>query len=432
MKDYRRSDLSPLSPVKYFALFALLASLVANLTLSGLLLGRSAKTTSSVETAPTHLAKTSRPADYASSADASASPASASPTDAPVWPRLATDDLSKLVANLKAANFPPEAIRAVVNALLDQKYKARMGELHAQLYNQPFWKTGAAYSDPKWRSALNAIQSERLKTTRDLLGTNVPNLEGRINRRARYGDLPDDKLDAVERIVTDYADLSSGNTFGVNFPWDRERQAALDSEKRKDLAAVLTPQELELYDLRTSATARNMRNRLVAFDTTEAEFRALFPLQHAFEEKYPATNTGASPERQAALEALNQEIKSVLGDARYADYTRSQDGGYRTAYLVADRLNLPPENASKVYDLQQDYKKRVSAISGDPAQSNEQKATELSQLAVEARGKLTALLTAGGVQAYLTSGGAWLRTLENPRPPARAAGGSAAPALTPR
>ena len=49
---------------------------------------------------------------------------------------------------------------------------------------------------------------------------------------------------------------------------------------------ILTPAELEEYDLRNSNTGRAMRRELAAFNPTEEEFRAIYKLRQPVDEKY--------------------------------------------------------------------------------------------------------------------------------------------------
>ncbi|MFT3868370.1 MAG: hypothetical protein QM715_07720 [Nibricoccus sp.] len=331
-----------------------------------------------------------------------------------VWGRLASDDLKQLTANLKAAGFPREAIRAAINGVLDERYRPQLDVLYAKMYDKPFWARDSRLANPELDNELRAITNERLKITRELLGTNVPNEEGRRNRQARYGMLPDEKLDAVEAIVTDYQDLgeNTGITFGAPMPWDRERRALVEAETRKDVAALLTPEELAAYDLRASHSASLLRSRMELFKPTMAEFTAILPFQQAFDAKYSEYSMSESAERTADKKQLDEQIKSALGETRYAEYQRAQDYDYRNAYNLTARLNLPVENANAVYEMKQEYQNRASAVRADRNQSQEQRTAALQALAGEAKAKLETLLTPSGARAY-RQGAGWLQMMES-------------------
>ena len=69
----------------------------------------------------------------------------------------------------------------------------------------------------------------------------------------RYGDLPREKIDQLQRIEEDYNELRNQvNTAakGLILPEDREKLALLETEKRADFAKILSPQELEDFLIR--------------------------------------------------------------------------------------------------------------------------------------------------------------------------------------
>lgn len=404
--------------MKRIALIVLAASIAGNVALIAALALRPAKagrhsqaTTGTANSLGIAGSPATDPSKIAGTKDATAVQAGM------LWQKLVTEDLKQLVANLRAAGFSDSEVRAIVGVMLDRRFQKRSMELSARRYKAPYWKQDIWQADPQWQVDATALYAERRQILRDLFGTTITNNEGRLNRQSRYGPLSDEKLDAVENIVSDYNDLISQINVasgGMDFPWNREQQKALEAEKHKDLAAILTAEELELFDLRDSSTARSMRSKLAAFKPSETEFREIFPLQRAFDDKYGTYGgINESPQRKADQELLNEQIKNTLGDARYAEYQRAQDSGYRTAYLVTQRLGLPAENASQVYTLQQDYKKQADVIRAN-TKDREQRTVALADLGAEATTKLETLLTKQGADAYRGSGGGWLRSLTTP------------------
>lgn len=397
--------------MKKIPLVVLLLSVLANVVLAVVLSRRTAASDVQTGAAVANRIVQTRGANPAASPERETAQGKVTPA---VWAGLASNDLKQLTANLTAAGFPREAIRAAINGLLDERYRPQLDALYAKMYDRPFWARDSRLANPELDKELRAISNERLKITRELIGTNIPNEEGRRNRQARYGQLPDDKLDAIEAIVADYQDLgeSSGITFGAPMPWDRERRALVDAETRKDVAALLTPDELAAYDLRASRSASLLRSRMEALKPTMTEFAAVLPLQQAFDAKHGEYTMAESAERTADKKQLDEQIKSALGEARFAEYQRSQDYDYRNAYNLTERLNLPAENANAVYAMKQEYQNRASAVRADKSQPQEQRTAALQALASEAKAKLETLLTPSGAKAYKQNAG-WLQSLEN-------------------
>ena len=156
-----------------------------------------------------------------------------------------------------------------------------------------------------------------------------------------------------------------------------------------------------------------------AFDPSEQEFRSIFALQRQFDLQNvnngnPGDDT-ASQQRASAETALQAQIRATLGEARYADYQRAQDGNFRQLASLTERLELPKETTVAVYNLSKDMQKRAQQINSDSTLNTEQRARALSDLAGEANTKITAALGQRGYDAYRENGGWWLRNLA-PRP----------------
>ncbi|OHE89676.1 MAG: hypothetical protein A3G75_03025 [Verrucomicrobia bacterium RIFCSPLOWO2_12_FULL_64_8] len=347
---------------------------------------------------------------------------------------LLSGDLEQLVANLRAAGFSPGMIRTIVTALLGEQYAARRRQMLANQTDVPFWKTGSTGSTytPQQMAEMRAISREMQERMKALLGDDYYAMmdESRVYMRRQYGNLPVDKIEMLQRINSDYSELMRQvrqDSGGIMLPEDREKIALLEKEKRADIAALLTPAEFEEYDLRNSSTAMSLRANLTTFEPTEQEFRTLFKLQREFDEKYNPSMYGMpmTPEimneRRNANLALKEQIKAALGDQRYAEYTRATDFSYRAASQIAQRLELPKENAVATYELQRNYQERLNAIRTDRQLSPAERTQMVQALAAEANQKVGELLTPRGLEAYKTSGGSWLRNLEM-QGPSRAAG----------
>ncbi len=366
---------------------------------------------------------------------------------ADAWKLLRADDLEAFVANLRAAGFPPAVVRAIVAATLDEQFAARRRQIIGDQPPPPYWKAGSQfslYSNPQM-TALRQLAREEQDTLKQLLGPDSATSEWTHYLQQRmYGNLPSDKIDAVQHLQRDYNDLRTqifADSGGMLLPWDREKLAVLEQEQRTDLAAALTPDELRQYDLYNSSTAQRLRSQLTYFNPSEQEFLALYDLQSQVDQRYNPMTTGGmlTPDqmrqRQADQQQLQAQIKTALGDQRYQAYQQSTDSGFQTASRIASSLQLPADNAVAVWNLQQSIQTRATAIRTDRNVPPEQRVEALTALNAEANQQLTTLLTQAGADAYKqTAGGIWVRTLEmtHRRPPPAAispppAAGTAAP-----
>ena len=342
------------------------------------------------------------------------------------WSELQAGDLKTLPERLRAAGFPPSMIRAIVAAQVNEQFSARRKELLGNQAEQPFWKNQrSGMMDPKIMTALRDLGKEQMALMKSLLGENAPgNDEINAWQRRQFGNLAPEKLTQLQSINTDYSELQQEimqKANGVMLPEDREKLAYLEKEKLADIAKTLSPQEFEEFQLRSSNTANQLRGQLGSFNTTEAEFRALYKVAAAIDEKYGTAgpfgglrNPGDYQNRQADMLA---QAKAVLTPERFADYKLATDPQSRQVSSLVARLELPPATTQQVVTLQQDIQNRARAIMTNRELPAADRTAQLTTLQQEATAKLSTTLTPRGLEAYKQNGGQWLDMLK-PRPAA--------------
>ncbi|MEO5958741.1 MAG: hypothetical protein ABIR80_06470, partial [Opitutaceae bacterium] len=198
-----------------------------------------------------------------------------------LWAALRRDDLPSLITRLRAAGFPPNIIRAVVGSLVTERYRARIAELRAPDSNVPYWKNPSDIlsGGNKRQEEISQLYREQSKLQRELFKDDFfATGDVTTAQQRQFGNLSPNKIDALQRIEDDYTEMFSqvnSSTKGFTLPSDREKFALLARVKQADLAALLTPEELADYTLRSSPITSMLRSRLSAFDPSEAEFRAI-------------------------------------------------------------------------------------------------------------------------------------------------------------
>jgi hypothetical protein len=367
----------------------------------------------------------SSPADSDSMAPHSKSITGDLSTTPPIktWAELQSDSLGGQRDRMSAAGFPPDIVRAILRAQVNESFAPRRKALEEARSEIPFWKD--SYGDPKLQAASLELYREQEKILKDLLGR-----DGRRENAAqvailhrRFGNLSDEKVDQIVAIADDYQQRRSTiyeNSRGALSPADQQKLVALDQEMRTDFASVLTPAELADYELRSSNTAYNLRASLAKlFDPSEQEYRALFQLQKSFDDQFGSIYGIESPAqmkaRADAQKQLTDDIKATLGADRYADYQRATDGNYRQTCQLVARLELSPEAANQVYATQKDIVERTDAIRADRSLGTNDRTVRLAALATEAQTKLVGAIGQRGYTAYRQNNlGRWLENLTPP------------------
>ncbi len=327
-------------------------------------------------------------------------------------------------ATLLAAGVSPEAVHLLAAA----RAFGRLATLAREQDEPPaagsteYWRRARPPSRPpptrEQRAARLAAEREFETTMRQAFGESW---SGQRNQE-RFGFLPSTQQERLRRIERDYEEMRrdlSLDSDGVELAADRQKQLLLDTEMKRDLAAALSPVEREQLELRTSAAASNVLNRYGDVIASEEEFKRLYALQKAFDDRFsnptnrPQVRTPEENRLRAEAERqLNDEYRTALGDERWGTFPRENDGEYRTLATLATRLNLPATTADQVYRVRDTYSAQSLVINENPALSAADRRTQFIELANRARTELTQQLGPEGAEAYARQAG-WLRLLQN-------------------
>src|SRR6185295_7669720 len=160
-----------------------------------------------------------------------------------------------------------------------------------------------------------------------------------------YGSLSQEKREKIRAMSDHYAEAQAEiylrMVSGELTPEDKKKMQELKQQERQELVGILTPAELEDYDLRNSNTAQNLRAALINLDLSKDDFLAVYRLQKAFDDQYADTAGGkdTAKQRNQAQKQLESQIRSTLGEQRYAEYRRAQDPDYQELFQLTKNYN---------------------------------------------------------------------------------------------
>jgi len=359
-------------------------------------------------------------------ASASNLPSSAAPH---VWKNILADgDLHGLAARLRAAGFPERLVRAVIAAQIHDQFADKRAELLAKMPDVPYWKRKGWGYDPKLWAAQRSLSREETAALKGVLGDEADQEKDEFYtayQKSQYGDLPADKLQHVQDVISDYGDLRQSiyaDANGSFLPSDRKQMAYLQQQQQEDLAKILSPDELLAYQMRSGDLSGSIRNKLAAFSPTEDEYKAIFQAQLPMDLQNGPNFGMLSPDEQKARTAqqagVDAQIAAALGPDRYAAYQQQTDPTYLATYNLAQRLNLPPEVPGQVSAVQQDAKTQAAAIVANTSLSPAEITAQLAQLSSSATAQVTSIMGNDAMGIYKsTYGSNWLKV-----PQLRAAG----------
>lgn len=339
------------------------------------------------------------------------------------WNALPTGDLTLLASHLKERGFPPHIVRGIVSYYLDREYHPRRQALQEQGGIVPYWKQSSYTSTTaNQRAELRALYREQTDRLNAITGTSPETFDEAVRQAMshRYGALPAATLQMVQSIEQDYSELTQeirNESQGMMFASDREKLALLEEERRKDLLSVLTPEQFEEFELRTSQTSNTLRRSLAVMKPTAAEFRTLHRLQQAFDEKYSSmyvrrTDPAYMQERQAAERELIAAAKAELGAERGSEYEKSRDFNYVHAHTVAQQLNLPKESGDRLWQLQKNAFEEFNRAGSAPGMNTEQRSQARLEYLKTVKASIIAEIGEANLPTYQNGAGGWLTSME--------------------
>lgn len=258
------------------------------------------------------------------------------------WHMVESEDYKKYIANLRAIGCPEETIKDIITADVNKLFASRKHALTASTNKFQYWKSGnmfASMMDEDKIKQTQELAKEKRALLKELLGVapdEKPDLLGGINPFEALLDFlsPAKQTDVAEIYQKYQAKMMKGFGNGAPDAEDMKKIQATQKEMEAELAKTLTPEEYQAYQLRMSTTAMSMRMQLTSMDPSEQEFLDIFKVKKGLDDQFGAYGmAGQSKEEKdkyaAAKKEVDAQIKTILGDDRYADYERSQDYTYQ-------------------------------------------------------------------------------------------------------
>jgi hypothetical protein len=312
------------------------------------------------------------------------------------WEEVESPDYAVYVENLRALGMPDSTIRDIIVADVDQLFLKRR-RADAAKQDVEWWRSAPS---PEVQSntvaRTQALEAERSALLTKLLGADWA--KGRSEQERTplaltgpvLGNLSDDVKQSVQNIaaqsqqrVQEYMDQAAA---------DGRQPSEIDlarirDETRQQLAAILSPQQLEEFLLRYSENANRLRRELTGFSPTAEEFRSIFRTVDSIDREIQLRYSGDDAASQRARQNLEQQrvaaIRNALGAERFAAYQTAQDPAYREALSAAQQAGGGEETASALYEIGRATIDEFNRIRNDPSLTDAQKQQQLQQAQLE-------------------------------------------------
>src|SRR5436190_1811231 len=347
------------------------------------------------------------------------------------WSSLESTNYYAYMANLRNFGCPEETIKDIILTDIAKVYARKRSDIKRRGQPYKYWSPVDLNNamDPKLQRQLTELDREQRNLVRNLLGVDMQVELAKYWEDdfdpAVYDFLPAEKREQVLSLKTKYEELENEiymRAQGIMLDQDEQALRQLEQQRQVELASLLSPQELEEYELRNSHVAENLRNQLSGFEPTEEEFRRLFRLQKDFEAQINGALPNAPDEVQDEIRAraqeegqraLQEEMLKVLGKERFAQWQQAQDPDYKALVQIADRYNLPTETSQKIYGYKVQAEQQKHRIEGDPNLNEEQKQHLRDAIAQETEDWVKK--TMGPIYgSYIKVAGQWIQGLSEP------------------
>jgi len=325
------------------------------------------------------------------------------------WRALESPDYRQYIANLRAAGCPEQTIRDIIITDLERNYGQRIAKLSPATVNA-YWRAHDFTDGLKQNLASKQIHEEKRAAIRELLGVDADEEAGRrTGSKLQYEEgfefLPADvrrrlrEIDRQVQMKLESVDLLREGWFDPEYKNKKNEALAW---KQNTIKELLSPEQFEEYEMRTSHAAFQLQNGLRPFNPTEEEFRTIYRLNKQLEVEEansgrtdPATGRPgpASPEQ---VQRHKEAVRQALGEERYADYELATDLNYVALYEIARAHELPEGTARAVYDMHKAAEQQAAAIRQNSSLTPEAREAAFQGLVKQTEGEALRLLGTGG------------------------------------
>ncbi len=312
------------------------------------------------------------------------------------WQQVESPDYAVYVQNLRSLGMPDTTIRDIIIADVDQLFAQRRRDEAAKQDIEWWRSTPSPEVQSNTLARARAIETEREALLTKLLGPDWKKAQSEndadplVLTGPVLGNLSDEVKAKVQEIATtsrsrvaDY--LAQVEAAGE--PPNAVELAKMREDARQQLAAILSPLQLEEFLLRYSENAVQLRRDMIGLNLTPEEFRELFqaldPIERDIQLRYAGDDAASQRSRQGLEQQRLAVIRNTLGAERYTAYQTVRDPAYRDAVLVAQQAGAGDEAALALYRISRATADEVNRIRLNPSLTEEQKQQQIQNAALE-------------------------------------------------
>ncbi len=306
------------------------------------------------------------------------------------WQEIESQDYAAYIKNLREIGCPEQTIRDIIIADVSQMLREKQRDQSPRLKPNSKWWTNQR--DPAEDQA-EAIQQNDAWFSRKTILDQLLGSDWALRQQTPASSTNAYQLrllatmdisPALQNLSAEKKTIIANLLAGTNDPW-------------KELAGILSADQLEDAQLRFSAPADALRDELdmlPAFDTQPNEFKQIFKATSEIEARIRALAERDDPEAQALRTKLLAErdaaIRNVLSPQRYEQFARLRDPAYISALEMLANGNGNPTALATLYAINRESSAEQERIQNNEKLTETQREIELKKIELELM-KATAL-----------------------------------------
>lgn len=348
----------------------------------------------------------------------------------PKWSDWVSEDWGQYRTNLLAAGCPGVTVREILRASLLRAQFTEQQAVRASV-QAIFWDALARHGfDDEVGPIKTAVEEldaidQRYDELNNPLLAGLPKssdaADARREQRGRerqFDHLEPERQQRAAAMVAEFErqrnEIAQTNLDeqGQVTPQGNSALTALTEAHRNELTELMGPEAAIEWRFRTSGDAE-WAAQLRGLEVTSEEMQQIAEWQSSL----PAGaqgGRGPSPERKEAEQAMNENIRQLLGDERFAtmQHANQQYGGtYVALFDVAERFELPSAVIQQGMDMQQSAHTAAEQLRANTSLTTAQRRDALRAIQQETRQAVEGLLGADAFYTYQRHGGEWINGL---------------------
>lgn len=338
------------------------------------------------------------------------------------WRQLESTNYDEFVANLRAVGCPERTVRDIVVGDVWERYASAEDRVDA---SEPFWLNGPprVAAERRREAALLQLKQDLAATLQRLLGVvwspEMPRDAFDTEQlicRALLGDVSEEQFERAAGWLCRAEEAKNEVEWRCRGVFLEEDYAELwrrRDEIERELRGILTPAQFE--ELRARMGVVETLFDSDGLDELKPTPNELRRIALARTEVYPLgweilnLDRSETPEQEEAREqTLDQHLREILGEERFAEALRLRHGDYRNIHRFAQDHGLPTDTAHKLYEVQKLAREEAHRLREDKSLDATLRKEHLQSVTAEVASEVGRLLGPTLFGEYLRQAGQWV------------------------